>query len=139
MSNSDNEVDHDEDDPMPVPMLPLHDRLLVLRIEDDDGGYLETPDNTKEKASIAQVLAVGAGKRLQDGSLVPSLLKPGDIVFFKKFSGTEIMFRGVEHLILREDEIVSRANPEFLAWEQRRIARYMEKLTEAQQGAQQQK
>jgi len=87
---------------------PLQDRLLVRRIEEQErtkGGII-IPDTAKERPLEGEVLAVGNGKRLEDGTLVSLDVKKGDRVLFGKYSGTEIKVDGVEHLILREEEVL---------------------------------
>jgi chaperonin GroES len=87
---------------------PLADRLLVKRLEEENtsrGGII-IPDTAKERPLTGEVLAVGAGKRLEDGTLVALDVKKGDKVLFGKYAGTEIKVAGTDHLILREDEIL---------------------------------
>ncbi len=87
---------------------PLYDRVLIKRIEEKEqvqGGII-IPDTAKEKPQQGEVLAVGKGKRLEDGSLVPLDVKAGDKVLFGKYSGNEVKIDGEECLILREDEIL---------------------------------
>lgn len=85
---------------------PLADRLLVKRIEKEErsSGGIIIPDSAKEKPMEGEVIAIGNGKRLDNGQTQPLDVKPGDIVLFGKYSGSEIKVDGVEHLILREDE-----------------------------------
>jgi chaperonin GroES len=87
---------------------PLHDRLLVRRVEENQvskGGII-IPDAAKERPLEGTVIAVGAGKRLEDGTLVPLDVKAGDRILFGKYAGTEIKVDGVEHMILGEDEVL---------------------------------
>ena len=87
---------------------PLQDRLLVRRVEEVEttkGGII-IPDSAKERPLEGKVVAVGAGKRLEDGQLVALDVKAGDRILFGKYAGTEIKIDGVEHLILREDEVL---------------------------------
>ena len=87
---------------------PLQDRLLVLRADEAEttkGGII-IPDSAKEVPREGKVLAVGTGKRLEDGTVVALDVKAGDRVLFGKYAGTEIKIDGVEHLILREDEVL---------------------------------
>jgi chaperonin GroES len=87
---------------------PLNDRVLVKREEEETktaGGIL-IPDNAKEKPVMATVIAVGNGKKLADGKVLPMDIKVGDKVLIGKYSGTEVKMEGVEHLILREDEVL---------------------------------
>tara|TARA_Y100001934_G_C12311517_1_gene755173 strand:+ start:127 stop:435 length:309 start_codon:yes stop_codon:yes gene_type:complete len=87
---------------------PLQDRLLIKRIENEEktAGGIIIPDSAKEKPQEGEVVAVGNGKRLDDGTQVALDLKKGDRVLFGKYSGSEIKLDGIEHLILREDEIL---------------------------------
>lgn len=87
---------------------PLQDRLLVKRIESEEktvGGII-IPDSAKEKPMEGQVIAVGNGKRLEDGSLHKPEVKAGDRVLFSKYAGSEVKIDGVEHLVLREDDLL---------------------------------
>lgn len=87
---------------------PLQDRLLVRRVEQAEttkGGII-IPDAAKERPLEGQVIAVGSGKRTDDGTLVALDVKAGDRILFGKYAGTEIKVDGVEHLILREDEVL---------------------------------
>jgi chaperonin GroES len=88
---------------------PLHDRLMVRRIEEKEtakGGII-IPDSAKEKPQEGQVLAVGNGKILDNGTKVPLDVKAGDKILFGKYSGTEIKIDGEDVLILREDEVLA--------------------------------
>ena len=88
---------------------PLHDRLLVRRIEETEtvrGGII-IPDSAKEKPQEGEVLAVGNGKILDNGTKIPMEVKVGDKILFGKYSGTEIKIDGKEVLILREDEVLA--------------------------------
>ena len=87
---------------------PLHDRVVVKRIEEKEtvqGGII-IPDTAKEKPQEGEVVAVGPGKRLDDGKLVALDVKVGDHILFGKYSGSEIKLEGEEVLIIREDEIL---------------------------------
>jgi chaperonin GroES len=88
---------------------PLHDRILVKRLEEETktAGGLYIPDTAKEKPIQGKVIAVGAGKRDKAGQLVPVEVKAGDRVLFSKYSGTEVKLDGDEHLIMREDDILA--------------------------------
>ena len=91
---------------MAVKVRPLHDRLIVERIEDTEemvGGII-IPDTAKEKPQQGKVLAVGKGKVQDDGTLTPLDVKAGDTVLFGKYSGQEIKLDGTEYLIMREDD-----------------------------------
>ena len=88
---------------------PLHDRLLVRRIEQKEtakGGII-IPDTAKEKPQEGKVLAVGNGKILDDGQKVALDVKVGDKILFGKYSGTEIKIDGEDVLILREEEVLA--------------------------------
>jgi len=88
---------------------PLHDRLLVRRIEEKEtvrGGII-IPDTAKEKPQEGEVLAVGNGKILDNGTKLPLDVKVGDKILFGKYSGTDIKIDGEEVLILREDEVLA--------------------------------
>jgi chaperonin GroES len=88
---------------------PLHDRLLVRRIEEKEtikGGII-IPDTAKEKPQEGEVIAVGNGKILDNGTKVPMEVKVGDKILFGKYSGTDIKIDGQEYLILREDEVLA--------------------------------
>jgi chaperonin GroES len=87
---------------------PLHDRVIVKRVQEEEktkGGII-IPDTAKEKPIEGEVLAVGGGKVMDDGSLRKLELKVGDRVLFGKYSGTEVKLEGEERLILREDDIL---------------------------------
>ena len=93
---------------MAVKVRPLHDRLIVERIEDTEqmvGGII-IPDTAKEKPQQGKVLAVGKGKMRDDGAVTPLDVKAGDTVLFGKYSGQEISLDGTEYFIMREDEIL---------------------------------
>jgi chaperonin GroES len=87
---------------------PLHDRVLVKRIEESEtvkGGII-IPDTAKEKPQQGEVVAVGDGKILEDGERAPLDVKAGDRILFGKYSGSDIKIEGQEYLIVREDEIL---------------------------------
>ena len=88
---------------------PLHDRLLVKRIDEDEKtqGGLIIPDTAKEKPMQGKVIAVGEGKRLDDGEVMKLDVERGDKVLFGKYAGTEIQLEGEEHLIIREDDVLA--------------------------------
>ena len=88
---------------------PLHDRILVKRIEEETktAGGLYIPDTAKEKPIQAEVIAAGNGKRDKDGNVHALEVKAGDRVLFSKYSGTEVKIDGEEHLIMREDDILA--------------------------------
>ena len=94
---------------MAVHLTPLHDRVIVKRIEEKEtvrGGII-IPDSAKEKPMEGEIIAVGSGKR-EKGELIPLDVKPGDRVLFGKYSGTEIKVEDEEYLILREEEILAK-------------------------------
>jgi len=87
---------------------PLGERILLKRIEEEDkskGGII-IPDSAKEKPQEGKVVAVGKGRMLDDGKMVPLEIKKGDRVLFGKYSGTEVKIEGEEHLIVKEDDIL---------------------------------
>jgi chaperonin GroES len=87
---------------------PLRDRILVKRVEEQEqrSGGIIIPDTAKEKPQQAEVVAVGSGRVLEDGSKVPLAVKAGDRVLVGKWSGSDIKIDGVEYLILKEDEVL---------------------------------
>lgn len=87
---------------------PLYDRIVVKRIEDKETmqGGLYIPDSAKEKPQEGEVVAVGKGKRLEDGKVIALDVKPGDRILFGKYSGSDIKIDGEEYLIMREDEVL---------------------------------
>lgn len=88
---------------------PLHDRILVKRLEEDaktKGGII-IPDSAKEKPQEGKVIAVGNGKVTDDGKTVSLEVQKGDRVLFSKYSGTEVTLEGEEHLIIREDDVLA--------------------------------
>ena len=88
---------------------PLYDRVVVKRVEDKDAamqGGLYIPDSAKEKPQEGEVVAVGKGKRLEDGKLVALDVQVGDRILFGKYSGSDIKLDGEEYMIMREDEIL---------------------------------
>jgi chaperonin GroES len=88
---------------------PLHDRVLIKRTaaEEKTPGGLIIPDAAKEKPVEAVVVAIGSGKRDKDGNLIALDVKEGDRVLFSKYSGSEVKLDGVEHVILREEDILA--------------------------------
>ena len=92
-----------------VSIRPLHDRILVKRLAEQErtAGGLYIPDTAKEKPIEAEVVAVGNGKLLEDGTVRPLEVKAGDKVLFSKYSGSEVKIGGEEHLILREDDLLA--------------------------------
>ncbi|MBC7348931.1 MAG: co-chaperone GroES [Candidatus Aminicenantes bacterium] len=88
---------------------PLYDRVLLKRIEEQEvkRGNIIIPDTAKEKPQEAEVIEVGKGRVTEDGKVVPLTVKKGDRVLIGKYSGTEVTIDGVEHVIVREDEILT--------------------------------
>ena len=88
---------------------PLHDRVLVRRIEAEEktAGGIIIPDSAKEKPSEGEIVAVGTGTRADDGKVTPLDVKAGDTILFGKYSGQEIKVEGREYLIMREDEVLA--------------------------------
>ena len=87
---------------------PLHDRVIVKRgkAEEKSPGGIIIPDNAKELPIRGEVLAVGTGRILEDGSVRPLDVKPGDVVLFNKYAGTEVNLLGEDHVMLREEDIM---------------------------------
>jgi chaperonin GroES len=87
---------------------PLQDRIIVKRIDEEEktkGGII-IPDTAREKPMEGEVIAVGSGKVLENGTKQTPEVKKGDRILFGKYSGTEVKIDGVEHLIMREDDIL---------------------------------
>ena len=95
---------------MAVNVTPLHDRVLIKRIEEKESvkGGIIIPDTAKEKPQEGEVIAVGAGKTNEEGKRIALDVKAGDRVLFGKYSGTEIKVDDEDYLILREDEILAK-------------------------------
>jgi chaperonin GroES len=92
---------------------PLYDRIVVKRISEEEqktASGLIIPDSAKEKPQEGEVVAVGKGKRLEDGKLVPLDVQVGDRILFGKYSGSDIKLDGNEYLIMREDEVLGVLN-----------------------------
>ncbi len=87
---------------------PLHDRVLVRRIESDEktSGGLIIPDSAKEKPAEGEIVSVGEGARKDSGELIPMAVKSGDKILFGKWSGTEVKIDGEELLIMKESDIL---------------------------------
>ncbi len=88
---------------------PLHDRLIVKRLEEEEktkGGII-IPDTAKEKPIEGKVIAVGEGKLNKDGKKIPLEVKKGDLILFARYAGTEVKIDGEEHLMMREDEVLA--------------------------------
>jgi len=94
---------------MAVKLTPLHDRVIIKRIEEKESvkGGIIIPDTAKEKPQEGEVIAVGAGK-LEKGQRIPLDVEVGDRILFGKYSGTDIKIEGEEYLILREEEILAK-------------------------------
>jgi chaperonin GroES len=90
-------------------LTPLHDRVIVKRIEEEEktAGGIIIPDTAKEKPQQGKIIAVGQGSMLENGQIIPMTVKEGDRILFGKYSGTEIQIDGEEHLIMREDDILA--------------------------------
>ena len=95
---------------MAVNITPLHDRVLVRRVEEKESvkGGIIIPDSAKEKPQEGEVIAAGAGKINEKGERIPLDVKAGDRILFGKYSGNEIKIDDEEYLILREDEILAK-------------------------------
>ena len=93
---------------MATKLTPLHDRVLVRRIEEQESvrGGIIIPDTAKEKPQEGEVIAVGKGKVNEEGKVRPLDVKEGDRILFGKYSGTEIKLDGEELVIMREDEVL---------------------------------
>ena len=88
---------------------PLHDRVLVRRLEQEEktAGGIIIPDNAKEKPMQGEILAVGSGTRSDDGKITPLDVKVGDTVLFTKWAGTEVKISGEELMIMKESDILA--------------------------------
>lgn len=88
---------------------PLQDRVLVKRLDEEEktpGGII-IPDSAKEKPQKGVVVATGSGKVTEEGKLLPLDVKPDDVILFQKYAGTDVKIAGVEHLLMREDDILA--------------------------------
>lgn len=87
---------------------PLHDRIVVARVESDEktAGGIIIPDTAKEKPQEGKIIAVGPGRLDKDGKIIPMDLKAGDRVLFAKWAGTEFKWDGKEYMIMKEDDIL---------------------------------
>ena len=98
---------------------PLYDRVVVKRIEEQETtrNGIVIPDSAKEKPQEGEVMAIGRGKRLEDGQMVALDVKAGDRILFGKYSGNEIKLEGTDYIIMREDDVlgVLAAAPKALA------------------------
>jgi chaperonin GroES len=88
---------------------PLQDRIIVKRVEEDTmtAGGLFIPETAKEKPQRGEIVAVGNGKKTEDGKVLPLDVKVGDVVLFGKYAGTEIKVDGDEYLMMREDDLLA--------------------------------
>ena len=96
-----------------VGIRPLHDRVIVQRIEEGEqkiGGII-IPDSAKEKPQQGKVIAVGKGKTEKDGKITPLDVKEGDTILFGKYSGQEIKLDGIDYLIMKEDDVLAAIDP----------------------------
>lgn len=92
---------------MSIKFRPLHDRLLIERIEEEvTQGGIVIPDNAKEKPSRGKVVAVGSGKQMDDGKVRALEVKVGDMVLFGKYAGTEVKLSGNDYVVMREEDIM---------------------------------
>jgi chaperonin GroES len=105
--NGDNELEFGEEI-MNINIRPLYDRIVVKRIEEQETtrNGIVIPDSAKEKPQEGEVLAVGRGKRLEDGTIVALDVNVGDRVLFGKYSGSETKLAGTEYIIMREDDVL---------------------------------
>ena len=87
---------------------PMQDRIIVKRVDEETktAGGIFIPDTAKEKPQQGEVVAVGKGKKTEDGTVIPMDVKVGDKVLFGKYAGTEIKLEGQDYLIMREDDIL---------------------------------
>jgi chaperonin GroES len=87
---------------------PLHDRVIVRRLEEErkSAGGIVIPDNAAEKPDQGEVIAVGPGKKTEDGKVLPVDVKVGDRILFGKYSGTSVKIEGTEYLVMREEDIM---------------------------------
>lgn len=87
---------------------PLHDRIIVERLEEETktAGGIIIPDTAKEKPQQGKVIAVGKGKKTEDGKVLPLDVKVGDKILFGKYAGTEIKIEGKEFLMMREEDVL---------------------------------
>ena len=88
---------------------PLHDRILVRRIEDEDArhGHIVIPDSAKEKPQEGKVIAVGNGRVTDEGKKIPLDVKAGDRVLFGKYSGSEVTVDGEEYVVMKEEDVLA--------------------------------
>jgi chaperonin GroES len=91
-----------------TPLRPLHDRILVKRLEEGEAkhGRIVIPDTAKEKPQEGQVVAVGTGKVTENGKNIPLAVKAGDRILFGKYSGSEVTLDSTEYLIMKEEDVL---------------------------------
>jgi chaperonin GroES len=92
---------------------PLYDRILVERVESEEvtkGGII-LPDSAKEKPQQGKIIAVGEGRRTDDGKIIPLKVKEGDLVLFGKYTGSEVKIEGIDYLVMKEDDIMGIIEP----------------------------
>ncbi len=94
---------------MAMKVRPLHNRLIVKRVEEDEktAGGIIIPDTAKEKPQQGRVIAVGPGRRDDKGKIIPMEVNKGDRVLFSKYGGSEVNLDGEEHLIIPEDDVLA--------------------------------
>src|SRR4249920_1692020 len=92
---------------------PLHDRIIVQRLEESEqrSGAIIIPDSAKEKPQQGKVLAAGLGRSNDEGKRIPLEVKAGDLILFGKYSGQEIKLEGIEYLIMKEDDVLAITQP----------------------------
>jgi len=93
---------------MSMNIRPLHDRVVIRRLEEErtSAGGIVIPDTATEKPSRGEVVAIGAGKMLDNGETIPLAVKPGEQILFGKYAGTEVKISGEEYVVMREDDIM---------------------------------
>jgi len=93
---------------MPPNFIPLHDRVLVRRVEEQEKTTtgIIIPDTAKEKPQEGEILASGRGRINENGKVLPLDVKPGDRILFGKYAGNDVILEGEEYLIMREDEVL---------------------------------
>lgn len=97
---------------MALKVRPLHDRILVKRMSEDDktAGGIIIPDSAKEKPQQGEIIATGKGRVTEDGKVLPLEVKVGDKVLFSKYAGTELKLEGAEFLMMREEDVLGVMN-----------------------------
>jgi chaperonin GroES len=91
-----------------IDIRPLYDRIVVKRIDEQEAtrNGIIIPDSAQEKPQEGEIMAIGKGKRLEDGTVVALEVKAGDRILFGKYSGNEIKLEGIEYLIMREEDVL---------------------------------